>query len=99
MTPQALLDRLAGVLPGFAAYWDDPGNCFRDDDGSFTSLGVFAVLYSYFQEHGEQLPPDRLAALGALVSECMASADDELATAAATGFLEGARFKPAFVRH
>jgi len=42
---------------------------------------------------------DLLAALGSLVSDCMASVDEELANAAATGFLEGSQFDADFVLH
>jgi len=88
MTPQALLDRLVALFPDFRAYWDDPGNCFRYDDGTFTLHGVFAEFTGFFRERHESLPADKVAALGAFVSECMTSADVELDNAAATCFLE-----------
>jgi hypothetical protein len=89
MTPQALLDRLADLFPDFRGYWNDPGNCSRNDDGSFTLYGVFAEFTGFFRERHAALPADRVAALGAFVSECMAPADDgPLDNAAATGFVE-----------
>jgi hypothetical protein len=88
MTPQELLNRLVALFPDFRAYWDDPGNCFRDDDGSFTLHGVFAEFTSFYRERHASFPPDRVAALGAFVSECMASADADLDNAAATCFVE-----------
>lgn len=88
MTPRSLLDRLVTLFPNFANYWNDPGNCFREEDGSFTTFGVFAEFSGYFREHQESFAADRVAALGSLISECMDSHDEELSNAAATGFLE-----------
>lgn len=88
MTPQALLDRLVTLFPDFRAHWDDPGNGFRADDGTFTLHGVFAAYTSFFRERHASLPADRIATLGAFVSQCMASADADLDNAAATCFLE-----------
>jgi hypothetical protein len=88
MTPQALLGRLVALFPDFQSHWDRPGNCFRDDDGSFTLHGAFAELAGFFQERCKSLPAQRVAALGTFVSECMASNDAELENAAATCFVE-----------
>ncbi len=88
MTPQELLSRLVSLVPDFAAYWDDPGNCYRPDDGSFTVCGVFAEFTDFFREAYEALPPDTIAALGSFISECMASSDADLHNAAATCFVE-----------
>ena len=95
MTPQGLLDRLVALFPDFRAYWDDPGNCFRDDEGSFTLHGVFAEFTGFFRGRHAALPADRIAALGAFVSECMAPADDgPLDNAAATCFVENIAGEP-----
>jgi hypothetical protein len=95
MTAQALLDRLVALFPDFRAYWDDPGNCFRDDEGLFTLHGVFAEFTEFFRERHAALPADRIAALGAFVSECMAPADDgPLDNAAATCFVEHTAGEP-----
>ncbi len=88
MTPQSLLDGISSLFPEFAVYWGDPSNCFRADDRSFTLHGVFSEFTEFFREHYEVLPPERVAALGAFVSECMASADPDLDNAAATCFVE-----------
>ena len=50
MTPEALLDRLTALFPDFRAHWGDPGNCFRDDDGSYTLHGVFAEFTSFYRD-------------------------------------------------
>src|SRR5690349_4136355 len=94
MTPHALLERLVALFPDFAAVWDDPDNCFRDEDGSFTLHGVFSEFTGFFRECYETLPPDRVAALGAFVSESMASADADLDNAAATCFVENIAGEP-----
>ena len=84
MTPHALLDRLVAIFPEFAPFWNDPGNCFREDDGSFNAYGVFAELASFLPDHTTD---ERRAALGALVSEC-AARDDDLGNAVCTNFIE-----------
>src|SRR5262245_46285110 len=88
MTPQALLDRLVALFPEFRARWDNTGNCFRGDDGTFGLHGVFAEFTGFFRERYKSLPAERVATLGAFVSECMASADADLDNAVATCFLE-----------
>jgi hypothetical protein len=89
MSPQELVDRLAATFPEFRQYWDNPGNCFRNDDGSFTLHGVFSEFTSYFRERHKSFRPDQVAALGAFVSDCMAPDDDsDLDNAAATCFVE-----------
>ena len=95
MTPQALLDRLVALFPDFRAYWVDPGNSPRDEDGSFTLHGVFVEFTGFFRDRHAALPADRIAALGAFVSECMAPADDgPLDNAAATCFVENIAGEP-----
>jgi hypothetical protein len=95
MTPQALLDRFVALFPDLRAFWDDAGNYSRNDDGSFTLHGVFAQLTDFFRERHAALPPDRVAALAAFVSECMAGNDDgPLDNAAATCFVENIAGEP-----
>jgi hypothetical protein len=102
VTAQDVLGRLVTLFPDFAACWDSPDNCFRDDDGSFTRCGVFAEFSDYFRDRYEQLPTARVADLGCFVTECMTSPDTELGDAAATCFLENVaseRFSPDFRQH
>ena len=95
MTPQALLDRLVDLFPDFREYWSGPSNYSRNDDGSFTLHGVFIEFTHFFRERHAALPADRVAALGAFVSECMAPADDgPLDNAAATCFVENIAGEP-----
>src|SRR5688500_10144342 len=47
-TAELILEQLVALFPGFRGHWDNPGNCFREDDGSFTSQGVFAEFSGYF---------------------------------------------------
>jgi hypothetical protein len=88
MTPQALVDRLVALFPDFLGYWNDPGNCFRGDDGTFTVHGVFAEFTWFYRERHAELPRDRVALLGAFVSECMSADNGDLDNAAATCFVE-----------
>src|SRR5262245_1243865 len=102
MMAQALLDQLAALFPDFGPRWDDPGNCFREDDGSFTCHGVFAEFSGFFRARYESLPPENLAALGALASKWMGAPDAGLSNGVATCFLEavaGERFSADFQRH
>jgi hypothetical protein len=88
MKPQELVNRLVALFPEFQARWDCPGNCFRDDDGSFTLHGVFAEFTTFFEERHASLSADRVADLGAFVSECMEPANEDLNNAAGTCFVE-----------
>ncbi len=97
MTPPELLAQLTALFPAFAAVWADPGNCFREDDGSFTALGLFSEFYAWFHGRETREPAERLAAPGAFVSACVAAGGD-VADAAALGFLEATTFAPAFAR-
>jgi hypothetical protein len=100
--PQAILDRLVTLFPEFAPCWHDPKNLFRQEDGAFTQCGVFCEFSHFFRDRYEQLLPERVAALGAFISECVASSDNELSDAAATCFLENVaaeRFSREFERH
>src|SRR5580704_7599752 len=102
MTAEAILDRLVSLFPDFAAAWDNTHNYFRDDDGSFTRCGVFAVFSHYFRDCYEQFSPAQVSGVGWFVTECVASPDTELGDAAATCFLEnvaGDRFSRDFRRH
>ena len=88
MAPQALLDKLVALFPEFQAYWDDPGNCCREDDGTFTLHGVFSEFTGFFREQYQSLPAENVTALGRFVSDCVASTDEDLHNAAATCFVE-----------
>jgi hypothetical protein len=88
MAPHDLLARLVALFPDYAVYWDDPGNCFRDEDGSFTLHGAFSGFSSYFGDNYERFSKDRLAALADFLGECMSEPDSNLRDAATTCFLE-----------
>ncbi len=56
----------------------------------------------FFSETNEQFPVHRIAELGAFVSECAESSNEELSTAVCTCFLQnmaGERFCRAFQLH
>jgi hypothetical protein len=94
MTPQALLERLVELFRDFRAHWDDPLNCWRDDDGSFNTFRVFAEFTAYVRERHAGLARARVKAVGDLVSECMSSADVDLDNAAATCIRENMAGEP-----
>ena len=88
MSPQELVDRVIALFPAFAARWNEPGNCFRDENGSFTLHGVWAEFSHFFRERHEGLSGHEIATLGVFVSECVASDDAGLSNAASTCFVE-----------
>jgi hypothetical protein len=99
MTAQQLLDRLIKLFPGFEHYWDNPENCFRQDDGSFTMCGVFSEFSSFFREHFVEFSVHSLSRFGDFVTECISGSSTELDNAAAVCFLEnigGESFSQAF---
>jgi hypothetical protein len=88
MTPEELVGSLTGLFPDFAAHWQAAENPAREEDGSFTLCGAFAEFSDFFRERYEELPAERLQALGWILTECMAEPDSDLAEATATCFLE-----------
>ena len=88
MRPKDLLDRLVELIPDFETDWTGPGNCSRHEDGTFTLHGVFNEFSHFFREHYAKFGGDRIAALGAFISRCMSSNDDDLDNATATCFIE-----------
>jgi hypothetical protein len=101
-TAADILESLATLFPDFAAAWNSPENCFLEDDGTFTLCGVFAEFSHYFRDQYEQISPTQIAEVGRLVTECVASSDQDLSSAATLCFLENVaaeRFSPAFRRH
>lgn len=85
MSPQSLLEQLVGLFPEFGSFWDDPGNCFREDDGPFNFYSVFSELASFVPE---KMTRGQRESLGKLVSECAASQNEELSSAVCTNFIE-----------
>ena len=88
MTPDELVGRLVGLFPDFAAHWDARAHASGEDDGSSALCGAFAEFSLFFCERYEELPAERLQALGWVLAECMAEPESELAEAAAECFLE-----------
>ncbi len=87
-TCKVVLTRLIGIFPAFDAHWRSTNNLARREDGSFTYCGVFMEFGFFFRERYEQLPADCLPELGAFISECAESSNEELCTAVCTCFLE-----------
>jgi hypothetical protein len=93
-SPAELLRQLIAIFPDFAAYWDESGNMFLEDDGSFTYCGAFAELSHFVRDRFESLPPESLSILGQLLATCMAGTDPVLDECAATCFLENMTGEP-----
>ena len=94
MSPVDLLSRLIAIFPEFSKQWDEPSNCFRDEDGSFTYCGAFAEFSSFFNANYEHLRREQIAALSDLLDECMTKRQSDLDTAATTCFLENVAGEP-----
>ena len=88
MGPSDVLARLIAIFPEFRPHWNSTENHFREDDGSFTSFGVFADFSHFIRERFTSLTPDQLGDLGKFVEECMRDESSDLDTAVATCFLE-----------
>ena len=88
MSPTQLLDQLIGILPAFRDYWGQSDNLSIEDDGSFTLCGVFMQCGWFVKDNYERLTQDQLSRLGAFLSQCVGTSDDELDTAAATCMVE-----------
>ena len=100
--PQFLLEQLIGIFPEFDTDWRSADNLARKEDGSFTYCGAWMEFGFFFLEKYEQFPVPRIAELGAFVSECAESSNEELSTAVCTCFLEnmaGECFCGAFQLH
>ena len=89
MTAAEVHIRLVTIFPEFVSYWNSDENLFRNNDGSFTSCGVFAQLSHFVRDHLPDLSPTALRKLGQFLEECLAlPVTDELYNAAAACFLE-----------
>jgi hypothetical protein len=100
--PQVVLTQIIAIFPAFEAHWRSPNNLALNEDGSFTYCGAWMEFGHFFRERYEQLQVHRIAELGAFVSECAESSNEELNTAVCTCFLEnmaGERFCRAFQLH
>lgn len=98
MLAAAILHRLDGILPGFAAYWQSADNVFAGGDQPASLCGVFAACSHYVRERASELPLEQASELGAFVTECMSEPGTELDEAAATCFLENLAYEPGAAR-
>jgi hypothetical protein len=99
---QAVLTQLIAIFPAFDAHWRNANNVARNAVGSFTYCGALMEFGFFFRERYEQFEVHCIAELGAFVSDCAESSNEELSTAVCTCFLEnmsGERFERAFKLH
>ena len=85
MTADDILKELVRIRPDFQSYWDGV-NYHRDDDGFFTTCGVFSQFTDFFSAQHLKMKKEELAKVAALVGRC--EVDDILRDAAYTCFLE-----------
>jgi hypothetical protein len=62
-TPDELLRAIIQIVPDFGAYWNQPDNYFRNDDGSSSVGGIFSELSAYIRENFSNLKEATRAAL------------------------------------
>lgn len=103
MTPAEVHRQLVALFPNFASYWNSPENHFREEDGTFTTHGVFAEFSHFVRERLPELPSEALGKLGQFLEQCLASPEpSNLRNAAETCFLEnlaGEDFTPTLAAH
>jgi hypothetical protein len=96
-TPATVLKDLVRILPGFAPAWESPGNCFLDDDGSFTYHGLFSELGHYVRDNFEEIEEREREELFGFIESCVSNdtqSEDELDNAVCTCFLENVASEP-----
>jgi len=88
--PKDTLDAIVGVFPDFKQYWGSEGDIYRDDDGSFTFHGLFAVLSHYVRERYGEMGEEKREALFRLVEACISEKQDSngIVDAVHTCFIE-----------
>lgn len=88
MTPNAALETLSRLVPGFAAHWAK-GSLFIREDGTFSPHGVFAECSAFVREEFPSLSKDSIEGLLAFVNDAFEGRyGEEISNAAATCFLE-----------
>lgn len=88
-TPEELLAKLCGFVPGFVATWQK--SLFVDEDGSYSVHGVFSEFSSYIRDHFDEFDRDTWTRLFQYVEQCVATdvhSDAGVSNAACTCFLE-----------
>ena len=85
---RSVLAELAATFPAFEAHWRDEENLFREEDGSFTSHGVFCDFADFYRERHASFSGEQLAALGGLIARHRNDPESDIGNAAAVCFLE-----------
>jgi hypothetical protein len=92
MTAHEILTELVRIAPAFRSRWESEENLFRDDDGSFTSCGVFSEFTGFFRQQHLTMKKEGLEAVAALIARC--ECDEFSIDAAYTCFLENVAGDP-----
>src|SRR4051812_34346248 len=86
-SPNYILHNLLELCPLFITTWEDEAELWADDQGEFTSCGVFVAFSHYIGNILASNASESLAAVFQFVERCMRESED-VSTAAATCFLE-----------
>lgn len=74
--PKDILDAIVVIFPNFKQYWESEGDIYRDDGGSFTFHGLFAVFSHYIREHYSEICGDKREELFRFVEACISEKED-----------------------
>lgn len=84
---------LLALRPDFRKWWDDERELWSNDDGEFTTHGVFAVFSHFVADRLSRGPAPELADVFAYVESKLDDKDSEVSNAASTCFLENLIFR------
>lgn len=90
-----ILATLVGMFPAFESRWLGDENYFREEDGSFTSCGVFSAFCDFYCDGWTSFSTKQFVQLGRFVALCMRTPQSEADIAASTCFLEDIARDPA----
>lgn len=93
-SPTVLRDDLLQACPDFSVHWNEEGNCFVEDDGSFTCCGVLAVFGYYLRDRFDGIAPESLQQVGRILDRAMDEGDADLRDSIAACFVENMENEP-----
>lgn len=94
VSPESIRDSLLAACPEFAHRWNDPGNCFVDDDGAFSYSGLFAEFSHHIRDNYASISTGTLKVIANVVESGLSTQHPELHDAIATCFVENLEYEP-----
>ena len=76
------------ACPEFADIWNDPDNCFRNDDGSFTFGGVLAEFSHYVRDNYRKVTRTQWQLIANVIESAAVDNNAELRNAINSIFVE-----------